>query len=119
MSPTIKVGGLIIVKEVSPQNIQEGDVITFRSSSTDNVTTHRVIDIENANGIKFVTKGDANNVQDPNPIDSSFLVGKVVKFIPYLGAVAMFIQKYAFDDRWINYNIYYFYANNKNNKGAN
>ena len=49
MSPTIKVGGLIIVKEVSPQNIQEGDVITFRSSSTDNVTTHRVIDIENVN----------------------------------------------------------------------
>ena len=93
MSPTIKVGGLIIVKEVSPQNIQEGDVITFRSSSTDNVTTHRVIDIENVNGIKFVTKGDANNVQDPNPIDSSFLVGKVVKFIPYLGAVAIFIQK--------------------------
>ena len=32
-------------------------------------------------------------MQDPNPIDSSFLVGKVVKFIPYLGAVAMFIQK--------------------------
>ena len=77
MSPTIKVGGLI----------------TFRSSSTDNVTTHRVIDIENVNEIRFVTKGDANNVQDPNPVDSSFLVGKVVKFIPYLGAVAMFIQK--------------------------
>lgn len=96
MNPTIEPGGLIIIKEVSAQNVKEGDVITFGSASTDNVTTHRVIGIENNNGIKFITKGDANNVQDPNPVDSKLLIGKVVKFIPYAGSVAMFIQENMF-----------------------
>lgn len=96
MSPTIEPGGLIIIKEVSPQSVKEGDVITFGSANTENITTHRVIDIENSDGIKFVTKGDANNVQDPNPVESSLLIGKVVKFIPYAGSVAMFIQENMF-----------------------
>ncbi len=96
MSPTIESGGLIIVKEVSPKSIRQGDVITFKSVSTNNVTTHRVVDIDTDDGIKFITKGDANNVQDTNPVDSSLLIGKVVKFIPYAGSVAMFIQKNMF-----------------------
>lgn len=96
MSPTIEQGGLVIIKETSPQGVKKGDVITFGSASTENVTTHRVIDIENSDGIKFVTKGDANNVEDPNPVDSSLLIGKVVKFIPYAGSIAMFIQENMF-----------------------
>ncbi|MDZ5254349.1 signal peptidase I [Clostridium sp. LIBA-8841] len=93
MSPTIKPGSLVVVKETSPNNIKENDVITFKSDITNNITTHRAIKIINNNGnIEFITKGDANNTQDPMPLEGSLLVGKVMFQIPYLGGILRSIQ---------------------------
>ncbi|CUP48255.1 signal peptidase type I [Clostridium baratii] len=95
MSPTINPGSLIIVKEMDSNEINEGDIITFKGSSTSNLTTHRVVKvIEKNNNIKFQTKGDANDVLDPMLIDGNLLVGKVILDIPYIGKVMSFINQY-------------------------
>lgn len=95
MSPTINPGSLIIVKEMDSNEINEGDIITFKGSSTSNLTTHRVVKvIEKNNNIKFQTKGDANDVLDPMLIDGNLLVGKVILDIPYMGKVMSFINQY-------------------------
>ncbi|MGG7078813.1 signal peptidase I [Clostridium sardiniense] len=95
MSPTIKAGSLIVVKEIDDTEIKEGDIITFKGNSTSNITTHRVVEvIEENKNIKFQTKGDANDVLDPMLIDGNLLVGKVVFDIPYMGKVMSFINQY-------------------------
>lgn len=93
MEPAIMTGDLIIVKETAPEAIVAGDVITFGSTSSENVTTHRVKEVINENGqIQYITQGDANNVQDPSPIPSQVLIGKVVKCVPKLGAVMAWMK---------------------------
>ncbi|WWU64297.1 signal peptidase I [Clostridium baratii] len=95
MSPTINPGSLIIVKEIDSNEVKEGDIITFKGSSTSNLTTHRIVEvIEKNNNIKFQTKGDANDVLDPMLVDEGLLVGKVVFNIPYMGKVMSFINQY-------------------------
>lgn len=93
MYPTIEPGDLIIVKDIGVENIKVDDIITFGSESLDNITTHRVKEVINEDELKFVTQGDANNVQDPNPVDSSIVKGKVVKFIPNVGQIMQYIQR--------------------------
>ena len=93
MSPTIKPGNLVVVKETLPNEVKKNDVITFKSDITNNVTTHRAIDIVNSDGkTEFITKGDANNTQDPVSLDEKLLVGKVIFQIPYLGGILRSLQ---------------------------
>ncbi|AQM59011.1 signal peptidase I [Clostridium baratii] len=95
MSPTINPGSLIIVKEIDNSEVKAGDIITFKGTSTSNLTTHRVVEvIEKDNNIKFQTKGDANDVLDPMLVDGNLLVGKVVFNVPYMGKVMSFINQY-------------------------
>lgn len=94
MSPTIKVGDLVVVKEVKPEDIKENDIITFGSNSSDNITTHRVKEVLNdGQNIQYVTQGDANNVEDPIPVQSEVLLGRVNKVVPKVGTIILWIQK--------------------------
>jgi signal peptidase I len=86
MSPTFNVYDLIVDKEVSPKDIHLGDVITFREG--DVLITHRVIKMEEKEGKKFfVTRGDANDVEDYNPVTSEQVQAKYLFRIPYMGLV--------------------------------
>ena len=69
MTPNINVYDVIINTNIdSQEDINIGDVITFKSESKEcygTTVTHRVIAMENQNGtIKYQTKGDANLVPD-------------------------------------------------------
>ena len=93
MEPTIMTGDLIITKETLPQEIKVGDVITFGSLNSNNITTHRVKEIIHEEGkIKYITQGDANNVQDPSPVPEEVLIGKVIKCIPKLGNIMSWMK---------------------------
>lgn len=93
MSPAFDTGSVVFVRETDPLNIVQGDIITFSSAAdSDNLTTHRVIGINRQNGLSFVTKGDANNVNDPSPVPAENLVGRVTGSIPYIGYVFGFAQ---------------------------
>lgn len=93
MEPAHKTGALIYVKDVDPQEIEVGDVITFRSGTSDTQITHRVIEIMGEGADKqFTTKGDSNESADPSPVSVGNVTGKVLFSIPYLGYVANYIQ---------------------------
>jgi len=94
MTPTISVGSVVFVKMVEPTELNEGDIITY-STSTDGkiVVTHRISEVINdENGLRFITKGDANNVTDLNPVVASKVIGKVNLVIPYLGNILVYMQ---------------------------
>lgn len=94
MSPTIKPDSLIVVKKVDDIEVKKGDIITFKSRTTNNLTTHRVMDIINDKKTKFQTKGDANDALDPMLVDGNLLVGKVIAHIPYVGKLMRSISNY-------------------------
>ena len=97
MEPTIMTGDLIISRETPPDEIKVGDVITFGSLNSDNITTHRVKEVINVDGkIEYVTQGDANNTQDPNSVSEDVLIGKVVRRIPKVGKVMTWMKSNLF-----------------------
>lgn len=95
MEPTFGAGSLVFVRPTSPEMIKESDIITFGGQGKQSaLTTHRVMQIEKdaAGKISFVTKGDANDVLDPNPVPATRLVGKVNLAIPYMGTLMDFAR---------------------------
>ena len=91
MEPTYSVGDLLYVKEVDPDSVKVGDPITFVLNEDLVVATHRVVAVDRENR-QFVTKGDANETEDANPVHFNNLVGVPVFAIPLLGYVSAYIQ---------------------------
>lgn len=91
MSPTINVDSMIIIKESKPSEIEIGDVITYYGYDNQSRVTHRVAAIENK-GEFFTTRGDANNTEDPMPLEGSKLIGKMVFKIPMIGKLFRFLN---------------------------
>ncbi len=79
MSPTLHPGDVIIVKGENPTDIKNGDIITVESGSF--IYTHRVV--EKLGGDRFSLKGDANEDPDPNLVEASQIIGKVVLVFPF------------------------------------
>lgn len=83
MSPAIEVGDVIYVYHTDAAGVEEGDIISFVSGSTENrvrtdrVTTHRVVEVQTEEGLQFITKGDANEDPDPDPVGADSVVGRV------------------------------------------
>lgn len=95
MYPEIHSGDLIFCRLVEPEEVQEGDVISFfdPAGNGTSVVTHRVIDVTQQDGqLAWQTKGDANNVEDMDLVPAENLVGVYRSRIPGAGSVAMFMQ---------------------------
>ena len=90
MEPNYHVGSLIYVKETDPTTLEVGDVITYRLSE-DTVVTHRIVEIH-SDTQEVITKGDANNANDGNPVAYNNIVGKAYFNLPYLGFIAIYAK---------------------------
>lgn len=82
MEPEYKVGDIIVVKKTTPEDIKIGDDVTYLDAANSSVKemriTHRVISKREENGkYYFVTKGIANEIEDPEFSEDN-LYGKVV-----------------------------------------
>jgi len=82
MNPMLQAGDLVLTVDVAPEEVAVGDIIRFRSGEVD--ILHRVVEIRNAGGLEFITRGDANNVNDPS-LPASAVEGRVVRILPGLG----------------------------------
>ena len=92
MEPTIFPGDIVLVREVSADNLKEGDIVSYLRGRS--VITHRIMEINEADGSrKFYTKGDNNNADDGIAVTAEMLEGKYLLRIPRLGNAAMFMQK--------------------------
>lgn len=88
MEPTYHVGSMIYVKEVAFEELQDGDVITFKSGNI--AVTHRIIQVDTKNN-GVITQGDANNASD-GLINSSQIIGRATSIsIPYLGYLSIML----------------------------
>lgn len=88
----IEAGDLIFVTPIKASDLVEGNVITFMQGKT--VVTHRIVKIStDGNGkLQFITKGDANNIEDTRPVSEDDLVGICRGRIPMAGDMAIFMQ---------------------------
>lgn len=83
MEPTVPVGSMVYVEPTEPKELTEGDIITFTRDDGETVT-HRVVQNKTVEG-KIVTKGDANEEQDIDPVSYADVVGKVALTVPSMG----------------------------------
>ncbi len=91
MEPIYKVGDLLYVKKVDVNTIKEGDPITFILNEELVVATHRVVRVD-AENKRFYTKGDANEIEDNDPVHFNNVIGVPQFSIPKLGYVSDFVQ---------------------------
>jgi len=85
MQPAISVGSLVLVKPAGEYAVDE--VITFKTGPAP--TTHRINRIEA--GV-IITKGDANDTPDSEPVRPENIIGKVVLSLPYAGYPVTFAK---------------------------
>lgn len=86
MDPTLKVGDLVIIHD--EKEYQELDIITFRTETAP--TTHRIVETKDTG---FITKGDANNVEDEGIVTKNQIYGRVVMVIPRVGEWMLFMKQ--------------------------
>lgn len=89
MEPSLPTGSVAFVVERAPEDIREGDILTFRQpGKSHRLVSHRVVEVlEGSNGPFFKTKGDANDAPDPWLVPPDAVVGTVRFTIPYMGYV--------------------------------
>ena len=94
MQPVMNAGDVVIIAKVPADVIKEGDIIQFRKVEQITVM-HRVIKIQETEGAKFfITKGDANDEADTDPVIPQNVVGKLVLTVPKIGWVAIVIKSF-------------------------
>ena len=97
MRPTFEAGDLILVKEVDPRTLKEGDVITFVSQANESwgeTVTHKIrsltYDAEGNPG--FVTYGTDTGVDDDGILTYPYVLGQYQTHIPKLGTFFNFLK---------------------------
>ena len=90
MNPTFESGDVILVEDVDPATVEEGDVITYADGSGE-LTTHRVVDVVEEDGeLYFQTKGDANEDPDQGLVPAAAVEARHAYTLPYIGHVVLF-----------------------------
>ena len=92
-----KAGSLILVKEVNPSTLKEGDIITFMSQDTESfgeTITHKIrkitTDAEGNTG--FITYGTTTGVDDETIVTFPYVLGKYSGHISGLGTFFNFLK---------------------------
>lgn len=91
MSPTYPADSVLLVRSVAAADVRVGDVVTVSRDGTVPIT-HRVVEVTpRGSGAELVLRGDANDVDDPEPYQVS-KVGLVVGGIPGGGGMLAAVQ---------------------------
>jgi len=88
------------IEEVSPNNLQVGDIIIYQATWYPEPVIHRIISTgKDAQGRSYyVTQGDNNSGADPAPVDPDQVQAKVISWgeypliIPKIGYLTLWIR---------------------------
>ena len=90
-------GDLVVVKEVDPTTLQEGDIIAYQSQNSENygaTVTHKIraktIDANGNPG--FITYGTTTGVDDETVVTYPFILGKYQTALPKVGTFFQFLK---------------------------
>ena len=89
----IEVGDLVFVGKAEAEELEVGDIIAYLSGGS--AVTHRIVAIDTAEdgSLLFTTKGDANEVEDTEPVTEEQLIGIYRGRIPKVGDFALFLRQ--------------------------
>ncbi|TFG10338.1 signal peptidase I [Candidatus Thorarchaeota archaeon] len=94
MVPAINVGDLLVLQGRTEEGIQVGDIIVYQDDWNPNPIVHRVVEIEEIEGVSYYyTRGDANDQRDPGNRTIDEIVGEVVLIIPQIGHVSLWLKE--------------------------
>ena len=79
MEPTLKTGGIVFTdtKRTEPS---VGDIVTFQNAQ--GKVSHRVVAKQKQS---YITKGDANNMEDVSLLEPEQIIGTVILTVPLVG----------------------------------
>lgn len=90
-------GDLVLVKEVDPSTLKEGDIIAYISQNSENfgkTVTHKIrkltTDADGQPG--FVTYGTTTDTDDETIVTYPYILGKYSKHIPKVGTFFQFLK---------------------------
>lgn len=92
MEPGIPTGSLILSQKVPVGDLEVGDVVTVPKRAGNELVTHRIVRIEDAEvGRELVLRGDANDTDDPYgyAVESA---GQHLVTLPGAGYAVAFVQ---------------------------
>ena len=95
MEPKMYAGDVVLIAKVPADNVELGDIIQFRVPEGVTIM-HRVIEIQEteSGGKLFITKGDANDEPDSEPVMPENVVGKAVMTIPKVGWASVVVKQF-------------------------
>ena len=90
-------GDLVLVKDVDPSTLKEGDIIAYTSQNTFNfgeVVTHKIRTLTtDANGEPgFITYGTTTDTDDETIVTYPYVLGKYSSHIPKIGTFFQFLK---------------------------
>ena len=90
-------GDLVLVKEVDPATLKEGDIIAYTSQNTANygeTVTHKIRKLTtDANGEPgFITYGTTTDTDDETVVTYPYVLGKYSSHIPKVGTFFQFLK---------------------------
>lgn len=90
-------GDLVLVKEVDPTTLKEGDIIAYQSQNSENygaTVTHKIrAKTTDANGNPgFITYGTTTGVDDETVVTYPFILGKYQTALPKVGTFFQFLK---------------------------
>lgn len=95
MIPVIYPGDIVLVKR-DIDNLKTGDIIQYKSG--DIYIFHRITEIVEKEKEKdtylYITKGDNNSSEDPEPVGIDSIRGRVIYTVPKAGYLAMLLYQY-------------------------
>ena len=99
MEPTIPTGSMVVIERVQGEadlaGIRTGDVITFLPRPDDpTLVTHRVMSqaVRADGSTIFVTRGDANSADDPDPVGATQIRGVLRYHVPMAGRLSLLLD---------------------------
>lgn len=92
MTGALNTGDAIIYEEYTNQVVDIGDIVVFEKNGS--LVIHRVVEKQTVSGVaQYITKGDANESDDPGFITGSNLVGIVKMRVLYIGYPSILVRK--------------------------
>ena len=84
MEPTLPVGSAVFARQTEPATLVPGDIVVYSSGEDSLPVTHRVVE-NRPDSRTLITKGDANETNDPLPVAYTQVLGRARFSVPLLG----------------------------------